>query len=98
VYQGLLPIAYPASVTIRGVRFAMLDLGDLVDILVTHAALDRIDDPAVKGGDDLARFAKHRDRLEHVANAKFIRGAVEPDGSIEVLPGDLQALQTSAKR
>jgi hypothetical protein len=67
----------------------MLDLGEIVHVLVTHAALDRTEDPAVSGGDYLARFAKHRDRFEQVVNAKYIRGAVEPDGSIEVLPGDL---------
>jgi hypothetical protein len=67
----------------------MLDLGMLVHILVTHAALDRIEKPAA--GDDgyVARFAKHRVRFEQVANDKFVRGDVEPSGSIAVLPGDL---------
>jgi uncharacterized protein DUF1488 len=69
--QRLLPIAYPANVTIRGVRFAMLDLGDLVDILVTNAALDRMEVPVVSGSDYLARFKKHRESFERVANDKF---------------------------
>jgi hypothetical protein len=86
--QRLLAIAYPANVTIRGVRFAMLDLGDLVDILVTHAALDRTEAPAGSGGDYLARFDKHRESFERVANAKFVRGETEDDGSIVLLPGD----------
>ena len=55
----LLPIAYPARASIRGVQFAMLDLGMLVHILVTHAALDRIE-KATEGDDGyMARFAKH---------------------------------------
>jgi hypothetical protein len=85
----LLPIAYPAHASIRGVQFAMLDLGMLVHILVTHAALDRIEKPTE--GDDgyVARFAKHRGRFEQVANDKYARGDVEPSGTIAVLPGDL---------
>jgi Protein of unknown function (DUF1488) len=84
--QRLVAIAYPANVTIRGIRFAMLDLGDLVDILVTHAALDRME---VSTGDDyLARFDKHRASFERVANDKYARGEIEDDGSIALLPGD----------
>ncbi len=84
----LLPIAYPPNVAVRGVRFAMLDLGELVDILVTHAALDRMEAPGVGGSDYLARFEKHRVSFERVANDKFVRGETENDGSIAVLPGD----------
>jgi hypothetical protein len=87
----ILPVAYPANVTVRGVRFAMMDQGQLIDVLVTHAALDRIEAPSVSGGDYLARFAKHRETFERVANDKFIRNAVEDDGSIAVLAGDVQA-------
>jgi Protein of unknown function (DUF1488) len=85
----LLPIAYPAHASIRGVQFAMLDLGMLVHILVTHAALDRIEKAA--DGDDgyVARFAKHRGKFEQVANDKYVRGDIEPSGAIAVLPGDL---------
>jgi Protein of unknown function (DUF1488) len=87
--RRLLPIGYPTNVTIRGVRFAMLDhLGSIVDVLVTHAALDRMEVPALDGGDYLARFAKHRESFERVANDKFVRGEAEDDGSIAVLPGD----------
>ena len=85
----LLPIAYPAHASIRGVQFAMLDLGMLVHILVTHAALDRIEKPATDEDGYMARFAKHRGKFEQVANDKYVRGDVEPSGSIAVLPGDL---------
>jgi uncharacterized protein DUF1488 len=85
----LLPIAYPAHASIRGVQFAMLDLGTLVHILVTHAALDRIEKPAADDDGYMARFAKHRGKFEQVANDKYVRGDVEPSGSIAVLPGDL---------
>lgn len=84
----LVPIAYPPNVTARGVRFAMLDLGKLVDILVTHAALDRMEVPGAGGRDYLARFEKHRERFERIANNKFARGETENDGTVAVLPGD----------
>jgi hypothetical protein len=58
----------------------------LVDILVTHAALDRMEVPA--GDDYLARFDKHRASFERVANDKYARGEIEDDGSIALLPGD----------
>ena len=83
--QRLLPIAYPANVSVRGVRFAMLDQGQLVDVLVTHAALDRMEPPSVNGSDYLSRFGKHRESFERVANDKFVRNAIEDDGSIVVL-------------
>ena len=88
--QRLLPIAFPANVTVRGVRFAMLDLGQLIEILVTHGALDRIEAPGAGNSNYLARFAKHRESFERLANEKFIRNAIEEDGSIAVLAGDVQ--------
>ena len=88
--QRLLPIAFPANVTVRGVRFAMLDLGQLIEILVTHGALDRMEPPGGSSSDYLARFAKHRESFERLANEKFIRNAIEEDGSIAVLAGDVQ--------
>jgi hypothetical protein len=69
----------------------MLDQGQLIDILVTHAALDRVEPPGAGSSDYLARFAKHRERFECIANDKFIRNAIEGDGSIAVLAGDVQA-------
>jgi len=91
VEQRLLPIAYPANVSVRGVRFAMLDQGQLVDVLVTHAALDRMEPPSVGSTDYLARFAKHRENFERIANDKFVRKVIEVDGSIAVIVGDVQA-------
>ena len=87
----ILPVAYPANVTVRGVRFAMMDQGQLIDILVTHGALDRMEPPIGGGGDYLARFAKHRESFERIANDKFGRGATEADGSIAVRAGDVQS-------
>ena len=83
------PMAYPANVTVRGVRFAMMDQGHLIEILVTHGALDRIEPPSA-GSDYLGRFAKRRESFERLANEKFIRNAIEEDGSIAVLAVDVQ--------
>ena len=86
-----MPIGYPANVSVRGVRFAMLDQGQLVDVLVTHAALDRMEPPSVGSTDYLSRFAKHRESFERIANDKFVRKVIEVDGSIAVIVGDVQA-------
>jgi hypothetical protein len=64
----------------------MPDLGDLVDILVTYAALERMEVPIDR--DALARFGKHRVIFEQIANHKFVGDETEEDGSIAVLPGD----------
>jgi hypothetical protein len=86
----LLSTGYPANVTIRGVRFAMLDqLRGIVEVFVTHAALDRVEAQADGRTDYLARFEKHRERFERVVNDKFARGEIEDDGSVAVLPRDL---------
>jgi len=84
------PMAYPANVTVRGVRFAMMDQGHLIEILVTHGALDRMEPPSAGCSDYLGRFAKHRESFERIANNKFIRNAIEENGSIAVLAGDVQ--------
>ena len=86
----ILPMAYPANVAVRGIRFAMMDQGHLVEILVTHGALDRMEPPSDGSTDYLARFAKHRESFERLANEKFIRNAIEENGSIAVLAGDVQ--------
>jgi hypothetical protein len=83
-------MAYPAKVTVRGVRFAMMDQGHLTEILVTHCALDRMEPPRAGCPDYLGRFAKRRESFERLANEKFIRNAIEEDGSIAVLAGDVQ--------
>ena len=84
------PMAYPANVTVRGVRIAMMDQGHLIEILVTHGALDRMEPPSAGCSDYLGRFAKHRASFERIANNKFIRNAIEENGSIAVLAGDVQ--------
>ena len=88
----LLSIAQPAHETIRGVRFAMSDGVTLVTVLVAHAALQTIEWSPPGSGDYLARFKKHRDRLEQIASMKHGRGQIEEDGSIAVQKGDLDVL------
>ena len=86
--RRLLSTGYPANVTIRGVRFAMLDhLSGIVEIL-THAALDRLQAQAGDRTDYLDRFEKHKEKFERIANEKFGRGDIKDDGSVAVLPGD----------
>jgi hypothetical protein len=86
--MGLAPTGYPAHKSIRGVHFPMLNGPQFVYVLVTYATLDRVEALAA-GGDYVARFTRHRDRFEQIANSKFARGQVEDVGSIKVLPGDL---------
>jgi hypothetical protein len=87
--MGLAPTGYPAHKSIRGIHFTMLNGSQFVHVMVTYAALDHVEAPAAAGGDHVARFTRHRDRFEQVANSKFARGQVEDAGSITVLPGDL---------
>jgi hypothetical protein len=79
---------YPAHKSIRGIHFTMRNGPQFVHVMVKYAALDHVEAPAA-AGDYIARFTRHRDRFEQVANSKFARGQVEDAGSITVLPGDL---------
>ena len=87
--MDLSPTGYPANKSIRGVHFTMLNGPQFVYVSVTYATLDHVEAPAAAGGDYVARFTRHRDRFEQIANSKFARGQVEDVGSIKVLPGDL---------
>ena len=87
--MSLAPTGYPAHKSIRGVHFTMLNGPQLVYVVVTYAALDGVEAPAATAGDYVARFTRHRDRFEQIANSKFARGQVEDVGSVTVLPGDL---------
>ena len=86
--MSLAPTGYPAHKSIRGIHFTMRNGPQFVHVMVTYAALDHVEAPAA-AGDYIARFTRHRDRFEQVANSKFARGQVEDVGSITVLPGDL---------
>jgi hypothetical protein len=86
--MGLAPTGYPAHKSIRGIHLTMRNGSQFVHVMVTYAALDHVEAPAA-AGDYIARFTRHRDRFEQVANSKFARGQVEDAGSITVLPGDL---------
>ena len=88
--MGLSSVAQPAHETIRGVQFAMLDGMTPVAVLVLHAVLQSIEWSPPGSGNYLARFQKHRDKLEQVASNKHGRGQFEVNGSIVVHKGDLQ--------
>lgn len=88
--MGLSSIAQPAYETIRGVKFAMSSGGSLVPVLIMHAALQVIEWSPPGSGDYLARFEKHRTRLEQIAEKKHARGLLEADGSIIVHRNDVQ--------
>ena len=88
--MGLSPTVQPAHETIRGVKFAMLDGTTLVGILVAHATLQSIEWSPPGSGDYLARFERHRQRLERIASKKYGRGELEGNGSIIVQTADLQ--------
>jgi hypothetical protein len=88
--MGLSSTAQPAHETIRGVKFAMLDGTMLVAVLIAHETLQSIEWSPPGSGDYLARFERHRDRLEQIARKKHARGQTEKNGSITVQKGDLQ--------
>ena len=66
VSMSLSSVGNPAWQSIRGVRFAMRNGPTLVAILVTHEAVDDVEKATAGDGGPLARFNKHRDRLEVV--------------------------------
>lgn len=88
--MSLSPVACPAWESIRGVRFTMLYGPTLVTVLVTHAALDDIDQATTTVGGHLACFHKHRDAIERVASVKHQRAQVEESGAVIVQAGDLK--------
>ena len=87
--MNLTPIGNPAHETIRGVRFAMLGGFGLVTVLVTHAALDEIEERRPENVGYLDRFDRYRDRFEQVASSKHERGQVEISGVVIIHAGDL---------
>ena len=90
--MSLSPIACPAWETIRGVQFAMLDGPTLVTVVVTSAALGKIQRVVPGVGGHLACFTKHRVTIEEVANAKHQRGQLdEESGAVIVEAGDLKS-------
>jgi hypothetical protein len=89
--MSLSAVAQPAHETVRGVKFAMLDGTVLVVVLVAHAVLQSLDWSPPGSGDYLARFEKHRAKLEGIASKKHERGQIEENGSIFVQRDDLKA-------
>lgn len=88
--MDLTSVAQPAHGTIRGIKFSMRDGPTLVSILVAHSVLQSIEKSPPGTGDYLARFQKHRERLEQIASSKHARGLIEENGSVIVHQSDLQ--------
>ena len=87
--MNLAPVGNPAHETIRGVRFAMQGSAGLVAVLVTHAALEAIEEQWSEKDGYLARFHRFRDKFEQIAISKHQRGQVETTGAVIVHAGDL---------
>jgi hypothetical protein len=88
---SLSSVGNPAWQTIRGVRFGMRHGPTLVPVLVTHDAIDDVEEATTGDGGPLARFNKHRDRFELAASAKHERGQAEEDGLVIVDVADLKS-------
>ncbi len=85
----LAPSGIPPHKSARGIRFTMLSGPHFVPVLIAYAALDGIEGPSTEAADHVARFARHRNRFEQIANEKYTRGQIEDDGSIAVRPDDV---------
>ena len=68
----------------------MRDGSTLVNVVVAHGALQFIEWSPPGSGDYLARFAKHRVRLEEIASLLHQRGRIEDDGSVFVQRQDVK--------
>jgi hypothetical protein len=71
-------------------------LGDagLVAVLVTHAALDEIENPRPQKDGYLARFETYRERFEQIASSKHQRGQADLTGAVIVHAGDLALISS----
>lgn len=90
----LSPAAIPAvQDTNRGiVRFVMSDGAKRVNVVVSLAALDDLDDVAPYECSYVHRFKEHRQRFEVIASDKYDRGYVEIDGTICIKSADVPFL------
>jgi hypothetical protein len=76
--------------TSRGiVRFVMRDGGKRVEVLVSNAALDDIDNVSTDECSYFHRFKEHRRSFEHIASQKYDKGYVELDGTVRIKGIDL---------
>lgn len=74
-----------------GVCFCMrLGAQDRV-VHVTRQTLHDSEDVPFVPFDELVRFRAHRERFEQIARDKYERGAIQDDGSIRIINGDLNA-------
>ena len=91
VSMTLTSVGNPAWHTVRGVRFLMSNGPTLVTILVTHEAIDHIEQASAGSGEYLTRFNNHRMVFERAASAKHQRGDVLESGAVMVEVGDVKA-------
>ena len=90
--MSLSSVGNPAWNTVRCVRFGMLHGPTLVAVLVTHAALDEIQQGSHGEEGHLACFNRHRDELERAASNKHQRRQLEESGDVVVEVADLKCL------
>ena len=81
--------------TSRGiVRFVMRDGGKRVEVLVSNAALDDIDNVSPDECSYFHRFKEHRRSFEHIASQKYDKGYVELDGTVRIKGIDLPLISS----
>ena len=81
--------------TYRGiVRFVMRDGGKRVEVLVSNAALDDIDNVSTDEGSYFHRFKEHRRSFEYIASEKYDKGYVELDGTVRIKGIDLPLISS----
>jgi hypothetical protein len=79
--------------TNRGiVRFVMSDGMKRVNVLVSHAVLDDVEDVTPEECSYVHRFREHRQRFELIASDKYDRGYVEIDGTVCIKAADIPFL------
>jgi len=90
----LMPAAIPAvQDTNRGiVRFVMSDGEKRVNIVVSHAALDDVDDIWPDDYSYVRRFKEYRRRFESIASEKYDKGYIETDGTVCIKAADIPFL------
>jgi hypothetical protein len=71
------------------VRFVMRDGSKRIDIFVSNAALNDLDNVSSEECSYFHRFKEHRQRFEYIASEKYDKGYVEVDGTVCIRAADL---------
>jgi hypothetical protein len=72
----------------------MRDRGKRIDVLVSNAALDDVDNVSPEECSYFHRFKENRRRFEYIASEKYDKGYIEVDGTVCIRATDLPLISS----